>query len=288
MRWQDRRRSQNVDDRRGGGGKGRRGLKVGGAGGLLLIVGIVVVGAATGTDVSGLLEAVAGGGGGGGGGGGAAASPEEDARAEFISVVLADTEDTWGPIFQAQGERYTPPRLVLFRDRVSSACGMQDAATGPFYCPGDRQAYVDLSFFDELARRFGAPGDFAQAYVLAHEIGHHVQTLTGVADRLRAQKRGMSEAQRNALSVRQELQADCYAGVWGHHANRRNLLDPDDLSEGLRAAAAIGDDTLQQGAGRRVRPESFTHGSSAQRMRWFRVGYDSGDMARCDTYRGSI
>ena len=283
MRWQNQRRSDNVDDRRGR--KGGRALKVGGAGGVLLVVGIIVVGAATGTDVSQILALVAGDGGGAPTG---ATSPEDDAQADFVSVVLADTEDTWTPLFSAQGQRYAAPRLVLFRDRVNSACGMQSSATGPFYCPGDRQVYIDLAFFEELDRRFGAPGDFAQAYVLAHEVGHHVQTLTGVSARMRQQGRGQSEAARNELSVRQELQADCYAGVWGHHANRRDLLDPEDLSEGLRAAAAIGDDALQEGAGRVARPESFTHGTSAQRMRWFRVGFDTGDMNRCDTYSGSL
>ncbi|MCB9596215.1 MAG: zinc metallopeptidase [Sandaracinaceae bacterium] len=281
MRWQDGRRSDNVEDRRGQ--KGGRGLKVGGAAGVVIVLGVVVFGVATGTDVSGLLDALAGPAGSGG-----ATSPADDARAEFISVVLADTEDTWGPIFQARGQTYTPPRLVLFRDRVDSACGMQSAATGPFYCPGDRQAYVDLSFFDELDQRFGAPGDFAQAYVLAHEIGHHVQTLTGVSAQMHALERGRSEAERNELSVRQELQADCYAGVWGHHANRRDLLEAGDVEEGLRAAAAIGDDTLQRGAGRTVTPESFTHGTSAQRTRWFRVGFDSGDMSRCDTLGAAL
>ncbi len=277
MKWEAGRRSDNVEDRRGS--KGGRRLKVGGATGILLVLGVVAYGAATGTDVSGLLSMLTEPGGGGG-----APSPEEDARAEFVSVVLADTEDTWTPIFAQRGERYAPPRLVLFRDRVDSACGMQSAATGPFYCPGDRQAYIDLSFFDELDRRFGAPGDFAQAYVLAHEIGHHIQTLTGVSQRVRAMERGRSEAEQNELSVRQELQADCYAGVWGHHANRRDLLEAGDVDEGLRAAAAIGDDTLQRRAGHAVAPESFTHGTSDQRVRWFRRGFETGDMSQCDTF----
>ncbi|MFK7985028.1 MAG: neutral zinc metallopeptidase [Sandaracinaceae bacterium] len=285
MKWEDRRRSSNVEDRRGGGGRRPRGkLAIGGVSGIVVILGVVAFGAATGTDVSGVLGALMGGG--GGSSAPANSAPVDGESAEFISVVLADTEDAWGQIFQAQGQRYEPPRLVLFRDEVQSACGMQSAAVGPFYCPGDRQAYIDLSFFDELGNNYGAPGDFAQAYVLAHEVGHHIQTLTGVSNRVRAMKRGRPEAERNQLSVLQELQADCYAGIWAHHAQRGDLLEAGDLEEGLRAAAAIGDDTLQRRAGRRVAPESFTHGSAEQRVRWFRVGLDSGDMNRCDTFAG--
>lgn len=285
MKWEDRRRSSNVEDRRGGSARRPRGkLAIGGVSGIVVILGVVAFGAATGTDVSGVLGALVGGG--GGSSAPANTAPVDEESAEFISVVLADTEDAWGQIFQARGQRYEPPTLVLFRDEVQSACGMQSAAVGPFYCPGDRQAYIDLSFFDELGNNYGAPGDFAQAYVLAHEVGHHIQTLTGVSNRVRAMKRGRPEAERNQLSVLQELQADCYAGIWAHHAQRGDLLEAGDLEEGLRAAAAIGDDTLQRRAGRRVAPESFTHGSAEQRVRWFRVGLDSGDMNRCDTFAG--
>ena len=281
MRWQDKRRSANVEDRRGGGGVRKRGgVKKLGVGGLVIVLGIVAYGVYSGRDVSGLLNAVAG----GGEGSSATAPPEDDERAAFVSVVLADTEQTWGELFTQRGERYAPPTLVLFRDEVDSACGIQGAATGPFYCPADRKAYIDLAFFDELHRRFEAPGDFAQAYVLAHEVGHHIQTLTGVSRRVAAMKRGRSEAEQNALSVRQELQADCYAGIWAHHAQRRDLLEEGDLEEALRAAAAIGDDTLQRRARGRVAPESFTHGSAEQRARWFRVGFQRGALDACDTF----
>jgi predicted metalloprotease len=223
--------------------------------------------------------------GGGGGGSSAEFSEQEEQLADFVSVVLADTEDTWNAIFAEQGARYQEPTLVLFTGRVNSACGMASAAVGPFYCPGDQQLYIDLSFFNDLSRRHGAPGDFAQAYVVAHEVGHHVQTLLGISQRVQRAKRGRGESGANALSVRQELQADCFAGLWGHAANvDRRLLDPGDLEEALRAASAIGDDRLQREAGGRVVPDSFTHGSSEQRVRWFRRGFESGDMAACDTF----
>jgi predicted metalloprotease len=205
--------------------------------------------------------------------------------AELVSVILADTEETWSRLFADRGADYPEPTLVLFTDRVASACGTQSSAVGPFYCPADQQVYIDLGFFGELSERFGAPGDFAQAYVVAHEVGHHVQNVLGTSSRVHAERRRVSEQEANALSVRQELQADCYSGVWAHHADRaRNLLEQGDLEEGLRAAHAIGDDTLQRNAGRHVVPESFTHGSAEQRMRWFRIGFDSGDMDRCDTF----
>ncbi len=212
------------------------------------------------------------------------AAPVKDEASEFVRVVLADTEDTWRALFSRMGKTYQDPKLVLFRDRVSSACGLQSAAVGPFYCPGDHQVYLDLSFFDELARRFGAPGDFAQAYVIAHEVGHHIQSLTGVSARVHAQKRGLAKADANALSVRQELQADCYAGVWGHHAAKRGLLERGDVEEGLRAAAAIGDDRLQKRARGTVAPETFTHGTSEQRVRWFSRGLEGGAFEQCDTF----
>ena len=210
-------------------------------------------------------------------------APSGDPQAEFVSVVLGDLEETWGALFQASGQRYQPPVLVLFNDSVQSACGSASAASGPFYCPGDQKVYLDLSFFRELDERFGAPGDFAQAYVVAHEVGHHVQTLLGTNDRV-ARARGSADA--NALSVRLELQADCFAGVWGYHAQRKNLLDPGDVEEGLAAAASIGDDRLTKG---RVSPESFTHGTSAQRARWLRQGLTTGSVDQCDTFRaGSL
>jgi uncharacterized protein len=212
-------------------------------------------------------------------------SPQEQELADFVSVVLADTEDTWNALFTQLGKTYREPTLVLFSGRVNSACGQATAAVGPFYCPGDQQLYIDLSFFRDLSERHGAPGDFAQAYVVAHEVGHHVQTLLGISQQVRDAGQGKSKAAVNALSVRQELQADCFAGLWGHAANvDRRLLDPGDLEEALTAATAIGDDRLQREAGRRVVPDSFTHGSSAQRVKWFRAGFESGDIGGCDTF----
>jgi len=213
----------------------------------------------------------------------------QDELADFVSVVLADTEDTWTQVFEENGARYEAPTLVLFSGRVQSACGMTSAAAGPFYCPGDHQLYIDLSFYQELKQRFGAPGDFAQAYVIAHEVGHHVQNLLGISDKTRTMRRGMSRAEANALSVRVELQADCFAGVWSYHADRqRHLLEQGDIEEGLRAAAAIGDDHLQRQAGGVVNPDSFTHGTSAQRVRWFRIGLETGQVDSCDTFSTSL
>jgi len=209
----------------------------------------------------------------------------ENKLADFVSVVLADTEDTWGAVFRQKGRSYVAPRLVLFTDAVESACGMAGAATGPFYCPGDRKLYVDLAFFSELDRRFGAPGDFAQAYVVAHEVGHHVQNILGIEGKVREARGRANEREANRLSVRLELQADCFAGIWGNRADKaRRLLDPGDLEEALRAASAIGDDRLQRETRGRVVPDSFTHGTSAQRVSWFRRGFESGDLARCDTF----
>lgn len=288
MRWQGGRRSSNVEDRRGvRAGGGRRGLKLGGVGGLIVVV-IAIVMALMGKDPSEFLAAASNASGGGqsaGASGPVAPNPGEDRLADFVSVVLGSTEDVWSGLYQSRGQVYQPPRLVLFRDRVDSACGLTSSAVGPFYCPPDKQVYVDLSFFDDLDRRFGAPGDFAQAYVVAHEVGHHIQTLSGISARVRAQKRGLPEVQANQLAVRQELQADCYAGVWAHHANRaQRILEPGDVEEGLRAAAAIGDDTLQRRARGRISPESWTHGSSEQRMRWFRQGMQTGSIEACDTF----
>lgn len=219
----------------------------------------------------------------------ASLSAEEQQLAEFVSVVLADTEQTWQRVFTEYGERYEEPVLVLFSQRVASACGSASAAVGPFYCPADRKVYLDLSFFQDLERQLGAPGDFAQAYVIAHEVGHHIQTLLGISQEVLAASRGKSAAVVNALSVRQELQADCLAGVWGHAAHSYSqLLEPGDLEEALQAAAAIGDDRLQKRSGGEVVPDSFTHGTSAQRVKWFKRGFESGDMGLCDTFSAQL
>jgi predicted metalloprotease len=210
---------------------------------------------------------------------------DDDPMAEFVSVVLRDTEETWGQIFSERGSAYEPPTLVLFTEATHTGCGVGQAVMGPFFCPNDRTVYLDLSFFHELDTRFGAPGDFAQAYVVAHEVGHHVQTMTGLSSRVQdLRNRAQSERQANALSVRMELQADCYAGVWGHFADRRGLLERGDAEEGLNAAAAIGDDRLQRQSQGRVAPESFTHGSSEERQRWLSRGLDSGKPEACDTF----
>jgi predicted metalloprotease len=285
MRWRQGRRSQNVDDRRGARAPGG-GVRLG-VGGL---VGILLVGWLLGADPLTLLRVL------GGsvqtaqlpeplpdGGSGAPGPPDE--AADFVSVVLADTEDTWGELFAARGARYQPPRLVLFTDQVSSACGMGQAAMGPFYCPADAKVYIDLGFYRDLRERFRAPGDFAQAYVIAHEVGHHVQNLVGTSREVERLRAGRSEADGNALSVLLELQADCYAGVWAHHADRaRQVLEQGDVEEGLAAAAAIGDDRIQRETQGRVVPESFTHGSSQQRALWFRRGLDVGSLEACDTF----
>ena len=213
--------------------------------------------------------------------------PADDPQAQMVSAVLADTEDTWKQIFARNGSTYEEPVLVLFEGSVRSACGLASSAVGPFYCPGDHKLYIDLTFFRELDQRFGAPGDFAQAYVIAHEVGHHIQTLLGVSSRVNQMRSRMSEAEGNALSVRQELQADCYAGVWGNHAAKRDWLDPGDVEEGLRAAAAIGDDRLQKQSQGYVAPESFTHGSSQQRQEWLTRGLQTGDLRQCDTFGGA-
>jgi predicted metalloprotease len=203
---------------------------------------------------------------------------------EFIARVLGDTEDTWSAIFKKMGREYRPPKLVLFRGAVDSACGLASAAAGPFYCAPDDRVYLDRSFFEDLSKRFGAPGEFARAYVIAHEVGHHVQNQLGITGKMAQQRGRASEARSNALSVLVELQADCFAGIWGHYAKQRGLLDPGDVQAGLAAAAAIGDDRIQQQTRGRVSPESFTHGSSAQRVRWFRSGLDSGDVNQCNTF----
>jgi predicted metalloprotease len=276
MRLDDARESENVEDRRGMGG---RGFRPGGAGGLGIggVILLLVVSYFLGVDPSQLLNDSGVSTGGEPPASTPAGPPGSDPAGEFARKILADTEDTWTVIFERSGQQYSKPVLVLFSDAVDSACGQAGSATGPFYCPGDQRVYLDLSFFRELDRRFGAPGDFAQAYVIAHEIGHHVQNLTGNL----ARGGGLSRSRANAQSVRQELQADCLAGVWGYAAARRNRLEPGDAEEGLTAAAAIGDDRLQQESQGRVVPDSFTHGSSADRVAALKRGLQSGDVAAC-------
>lgn len=275
MRWRDARRSKNIEDRRG-----RRPGKVALGGGLSTII-ILVVALYLGIDPTPLLT-------------GAGQSsvdqtvqvdPRQNELADMVAVVMADTEDTWNAVFASEGLVYREPTLVLFTGRTPSACGMGQAAMGPFYCPADQKAYIDLRFYDELRSRLGAPGDFAQAYVIAHEVGHHVQNLLGISEQVFRQRQQLSQADGNRLSVRQELQADCFAGVWANRANRaRNLIEAGDIDEALNAASQIGDDTLQRQSRGTVVPESFTHGTSAQRQNWFRRGFESGDPDACDTF----
>jgi hypothetical protein len=280
MDWKNGRRSDNIEDRRG------MSLGRGVVGGGIGTVVIAVIAMFLGVDPRVVLQ-----------GAGELApqaaeqrapvrsDPAEERMKDFVSVVLADTEDTWGAIFAAGNARYEAPKLVLFTDAVRSACGNAQSAMGPFYCPGDHKVYIDLSFYRDLTEKLGAPGDFAQAYVIAHEIGHHVQNLLGISDKVHAARQRSDEARANALSVRQELQADCFAGIWAHHANRsRQILEAGDIEEGLTAAAAIGDDRLQKQGQGYVVPESFTHGSSAQRVKWFKRGIESGSVKSCDTF----
>jgi len=279
MNLDEERESTNVEDRRG---IGRGGLAIGGGIGTLLIAVLALI---FGVDPQQLLS-----------GGGTADNPppatqagrapagQQDEMSRFVRRVLASTEDVWGDIFKQGGHSYRQPTLVLFDTQTDTACGTGSAAVGPFYCPGDERVYIDLSFYDELRRRFRAPGDFAQAYVIAHEVGHHVQNLLGTSDEVTALQRRAGESQSNQLSVRLELQADCYAGVWGYYAQRRGQLEPGDVDEALRAASAIGDDRLQMQSRGYVVPDSFTHGTSEQRVRWFRQGFDTGDLRRCDTF----
>ncbi|WP_152050124.1 KPN_02809 family neutral zinc metallopeptidase [Tautonia marina] len=284
MRWEGRRQSDNIEDRRG---VPTRGLAIGGGLGSLVLILVML---ALGVDPQALLQDVPAGAGGVGPGAARAPDnpPENDPQAEFVSVVLADTEDVWNELFPSSfGQRYEPPTLVLFQGAVQTdGCGFAGAAVGPFYCPLDEKAYLDLGFFDELSNRFGAQGDFARAYVIAHEIGHHVQNLLGISDEVRRlQESARTEEEANSLSVRLELQADFLAGVWAHHADRMNqILEPGDLEEALRAANAIGDDTLQRRGQGQVVPDSFTHGTSAQRVRWFRQGFQTGDVDQLDEF----
>jgi len=276
MRWEHGRRSDNIED--------RRGMRVGGGIGAIVLALVAMY---FGVDPSVVLNQV----------GNQAPTqeeqqatfrPEEEKLKEFMSVVLADTEDVWGALFQGSGRAYQPPKLVLFSGAVESACGFAEAAMGPFYCPADQKLYLDMPFFNDLAQRHDAPGDFAQAYVVAHEVGHHVQTLLGISEKVHAVREKAGEAEGNAMQVKMELQADCFAGVWAHHANQaRQILEPGDTEEALAAAAGVGDDRLQQQARGVVVPESFTHGSSEQRMRWFSRGMQSGDPGQCDTFKAA-
>jgi len=283
MRWEHGRRSENIEDRRGMRVSGR-GLAGGGIGAIVL----ALVAMYFGVDPSVVLNQA---------GNLAPAqeeqqqatfSPEEEKLKEFMSVVLADTEDVWGTLFQGSGQQYRQPKLVLFSGAVQSACGFAEAAMGPFYCPGDNKLYLDMSFFNDLARRHDAPGDFAQAYVVAHEVGHHVQTLLGISEQVHAARSRAGEAGGNAMQVKMELQADCFSGVWAHHAHKqRQILEPGDTEEALAAAAGVGDDRLQKQTRGYVVPDSFTHGSSEQRMRWFSRGLQSGDPGQCDTFKAA-
>ena len=282
MRWQKGRRSSNVLDRRGS----TRGRKA--AGGGLGLLAVAVVAMLFGVDPRMVLE-IGGQLNSGPAQQSAPRSAEEEKLAEFVQVILGDTEDTWNELFRQQGQQYIEPKLVLFSGSTNSACGFAQSAMGPFYCPGDQQVYIDLVFYNELKNRFGAPGDFAQAYVIAHEVGHHVQTLLGISAQVQKAKSRASKSEANAIQVRMELQADCLSGVWAKNAHKkRNLLEEGDIEEGLNAAAAIGDDTLQRKTQGHIVPESFTHGSAKQRQQWFSRGLKSGDMADCDTFSGSV
>ena len=290
MRWEGNRESSNVEDVRdsgdGGGGGGGFGF-----GGRTIGIGTIVIalvgGAIFGINPLTLLGMLSG-------GGGPApqvqqapahAPPAQDQGAKFVSVVLADTEDVWTQVFSNGGATYHPPKLVLFRGAVATGCGSGQSAMGPFYCPNDQKVYIDLGFYDTLRTRLGAPGEFAQAYVIAHEVGHHVQDELGITRKVDGMRSRMGQAQANAVSVRVELQADCFAGVWANHSQQsKHWLDPGDVEAAMNAAAKIGDDALQRSAGRSVVPESFTHGSSAQRQRWFNAGYQGGTVKGCDTF----
>jgi len=280
VRWQRGRRSENVEDRRGM-RISRRGAAGGGIGILVLVIAALFFGVDPSDFITQTAPTITT----SPPGAGSPTTAGRDQMTEFVSVVLADTEDTWHSLFRSMGRTYREPKLVLFSDAVQSACGTATAAVGPFYCPRDQKVYVDLSFYGDLRNRFGAPGDFAQAYVLAHEVGHHVQTLLGISDKVMALRNRMSPAESNRLSVMQELQADCFAGIWAHHADKaRQILEEGDIEEALGAASAIGDDRLQRQQRGYVTPDSFTHGSSAQRVRWFRIGLESGDVNQCNTF----
>lgn len=303
MLWKGRRQSSNIEDRRGrsgmpggrlgGGGPIRlpigRGAGGGGLSGIIILVVIFFALRACGIDPMQILE--------GGSGAGSqqigfdrseGSSQVSDEEAQFVSVVLAETEDVWNGIFQSQGQNYTEPRLVLFTNQIQSACGYASSASGPFYCPGDSRVYIDLGFFRELAQRFAASGDFAQAYVIAHEVGHHVQNLIGVLPEFNRQRQRMSQLEANQMSTRVELQADCFAGIWAHFTSQKGLLEDGDIEEALNAAHQIGDDTLQKRTQGYVVPESFNHGTSEQRMTWFANGLRNGRLEDCDTFNNPV
>ena len=283
MRWRSGRRSTNVDDRRGGGASRTR-VAGGGIGTLVLVLVALYLG----VDPMPIIQSQVGTSVQSPGTGVPAPSGATDELADFVSVVLGDTEDTWNELFRDAGRTYEEPTLVLFTDVVRSGCGTAESSMGPFYCPADSKVYIDLGFYRDLRDRFRAPGDFAQAYVIAHEVGHHVQHLMGISDKVHRAQQGMRKAEANALSVRLELQADCFAGVWANRAHRaRQILESGDVEEGLTAASAIGDDRLQRQAQGRVVPDSFTHGTSEQRVRWFRTGLEAGDPGACDTFEAS-
>ena len=288
MRWQGRRESDNVEDRRGqsgspmGGGGGFR--LPSGKGGIVLLI-IVLVAGYYGVDLTGMLT-------------GEPVSqqqttqrtisPQDEEAAKFTKVILADTEDTWGAIFKDMGRQYPQPKLVMYRGATRTACGTGQSVMGPFYCPADSTVYIDLSFYDEMQSKLGAGGDFAQGYVIAHEVGHHVQKLLGIESKVRQLQQNASQAEANRLSVKMELQADCFAGVWGYNMQKQDYMETGDLQEALNAAEAIGDDRLQQQSQGRVVPDSFTHGTSQQRYTWFKRGFDSGDPAQCNTFGNAL
>ncbi|WP_241189411.1 KPN_02809 family neutral zinc metallopeptidase [Klebsiella michiganensis] len=288
MRWQGRRESDNVEDRRGqsgspmGGGGGFR--LPSGKGGIVLLI-IVLVAGYYGVDLTGMLtgepvsqqqttqRSI---------------SPQDEEAAKFTKVILADTEDTWGAIFKDMGRQYPQPKLVMYRGATRTACGTGQSVMGPFYCPADSTVYIDLSFYDEMRNKLGAGGDFAQGYVIAHEVGHHVQKLLGIESKVRQLQQNASQAEANRLSVKMELQADCFADVWGYNMQKQDYMETGDLQEALNAAEAIGDDRLQQQSQGRVVPDSFTHGTSQQRYTWFKRGFDSGDPAQCNTFGNAL
>ncbi|WP_426607928.1 KPN_02809 family neutral zinc metallopeptidase [Pantoea anthophila] len=284
MRWQGRRESDNVEDRRdqssGFGGGGRQIRLPRGKGGIVLLI-VVAVAGYYGYDLTGLLT-----------GGDVAptsqqqrsVSANDDEAAKFTKVILATTEDTWGKLFQQMNKQYVAPKLVMYRGATRTGCGTGQSVMGPFYCPADQTVYIDLSFYDQMKTKLGAGGDFAQGYVVAHEVGHHVQKLLGIEPKVREMQQGASQTQVNQLSVKMELQADCFAGVWGHYMQKENILEAGDLQEALNAAEAIGDDRLQQKGQGRVVPDSFTHGTSEQRYTWFKRGFDGGDPGQCNTF----
>jgi predicted metalloprotease len=294
MRWGDMRPSDNVEDRTGerSGGGGfplGGGMRLGG-GAIIVIVVVSLLFGVNPLQILGMLE-----------GGGPVVAPQQesapaprvttattDPQKKFVALVVRSTEDVWTPIFESMGTRYEPPKLTLFSNAISSGCGPASAAAGPFYCPVDQKVYLDTAFFSELQNRFRAPGDFAQAYVIAHEIGHHVQNQLGTMQKFEQAAARTDARQRNALSIRLELQADCYAGVWGFHAAKRNILEPGDLEEGLRAASAVGDDAIQKRTQGHVVPDAFTHGTAEQRVKWFRTGFASGDPRSCNTFAANM